>query len=167
MSWVKDAIAGLNANKEVTVQPFGGSMRGRIESGQLVTLEPVDTAQLAIDDVIFVKWRKNYLLHLVTGMSDDQLEIGNNLGRINGWVPLSAALGRVVSVRDEETAAGTVVKHCYGFTYRVTLDSGRTVEASASKGTARDLLTVMPGDRLRIGGLWNHTYRILGPERAA
>ena len=167
MSWVKDALAGLKSNEEVTVQPFGGSMRGRIESGQLVTLEPVDAAQLAIDDVIFVEWGNNYLLHLVTGMKDDQIEIGNNLGKINGWVPASAALGRVVAVRDEETVVGTVVEHCYGFTYRVTLDSGSTVEAAASKSVARDLFTIRPGDRLRIGGLWNQRYRILGPERAA
>lgn len=167
MSRVKEALAALNANEEVTVQPFGGSMRGRIESGQLVTLEPVDSAQLAVDDVIFVEWGNNYLLHLVTDIKDDQIEIGNNLGKINGWVPASAALGRVIAVRDEDTVVGTVVEHYFGFTYRVALDSGNTVEAAASKGVARSLFAIRPGDRLLIGGLWNRRYRILGSERAA
>jgi len=80
MSWVKEALAGLKAGTAVTVQPFGGSMRGRIKSGQLVTLEPIDSAQLAVDDVIFVEWGNNYLLHLVTAMK---------------WTPIVGRVGDV------------------------------------------------------------------------
>ncbi len=166
MSWVKEALAGLEENRTVTVQPFGGSMRGRIESGQLVTLEPVDAAELAIDDAVFVEWRNNYLLHLVTAIKDSQIQIGNNLGKINGWVPASAVLGRVIAVRNEEVVAGAVMEHCSGFTFRIKLDSGETIEATASRHVARDLLAIHPGDRLRIGGLWNRRYRILGAEQA-
>jgi hypothetical protein len=41
MSWVKEALVALEAGKAVQVRPQGGSMRGRIESGQLVTIAPV------------------------------------------------------------------------------------------------------------------------------
>lgn len=41
MGWVNDARRELAAGREVQVRPVGGSMRGRIESGQLVTLAPV------------------------------------------------------------------------------------------------------------------------------
>ncbi len=162
MSWVKEALAGLHANQEVTVQPFGGSMRGRIESGQLVTLEPVDFHQLATDDAVFVKWGEKYLLHLVTAIREDQIEIGNSLGKVNGWVPASAVLGRVIAVRDEETTVGIFVEHCDGISCRVILDTGETVEAVASKRVIRRLVVIRSGDRLRIGGLWNQRYRILG-----
>jgi len=54
------------------------------------------------DDVVLVEWRGNFLLHLVKEIRDGQLLIGNNLGKVNGWVPASAAVGRVVAVADGE-----------------------------------------------------------------
>ena len=75
-------------------------MRGRIESGQQVTIEPVTFAEVAVDDVVFVRWKGNYLLHLVKELSDDRVLIGNNLGKINGWVSAEDVLGRVTEVSD-------------------------------------------------------------------
>jgi len=87
------------------MQPFGGSMRGRIESGQLVTLAPVKPSDIRVDDVVLVEWRGNFLLHLVKDVEGDQLLIGNNLGKVNGYVPSSAAIGKVISVRDLPAAS--------------------------------------------------------------
>ena len=75
-------------------------MRGRIESGQLVTLAPLDTSMVQVEDAVFVQWRGNYLLHLVKELNADQVQIGNNLGKINGRVPASAVLGKVIAVED-------------------------------------------------------------------
>ena len=100
MGWVNDARMGLAEGRQVQVRPFGGSMRGRIESGQLVTLAPVDPAEVRVDDAVLVVWRGGCLLHLVKEMKDGQLLIGNNVGKINGWVPMSAVLGKVVAVED-------------------------------------------------------------------
>jgi len=47
MGWVKEALRSLEDNGTARIRPFGGSMRGRIESGQLVTLTAVVTA---VDD---------------------------------------------------------------------------------------------------------------------
>jgi len=44
MGWVNDALNELAVGRSVQVRPFGGSMRGRIESGQLVTLTLVGPA---------------------------------------------------------------------------------------------------------------------------
>ncbi len=100
MGWVNDARAELTAGRPVKVRPTGGSMRGRIESGQLVTLAPVDPDAVDIDDAVMVAWRGGFLLHLVKYATDDQLLIGNNIGHINGWVSRSAVLGKVVAVED-------------------------------------------------------------------
>jgi hypothetical protein len=100
MGWVNDARKELAAGRAVKVRPTGGSMRGRIESGQLVTLVPVDPAEVQVDDAVLVAWRGGFLLHLVKEATADQLLIGNNVGRINGWVPRSAVLGKVVAVVD-------------------------------------------------------------------
>jgi hypothetical protein len=75
-------------------------MRGRIESGQLVTIAPVDPSSVWADDVVFVRWHDNYLLHLVKEVKDGQFLIGNNVGKTNGWVPASAVIGKVVAVAD-------------------------------------------------------------------
>ncbi len=72
----------------------------RIESGQLVTLAPVEPSDVRVDDVVLVEWRGNFLLHLVKEAQADQLLIGNNIGKVNGWVPVSAVVGRVVAVAD-------------------------------------------------------------------
>lgn len=97
MGWLTDALTDLRAGRAAHVRPLGGSMRGRIESGQEVTLSPVDPADVKADDVVLVAWKGNYILHLVKEATADQLLIGNNLGKINGWVPRSAVVGRVTS----------------------------------------------------------------------
>jgi len=100
MGWVNDAVKGLAAGRQVEIRPFGGSMRGRIESGQLVTLAPVDPAKVRVSDVVLVEWKGNYLLHLVKEVKGDQLLIGNNLGKTNGWVSAQAMRGLVVAVAE-------------------------------------------------------------------
>ena len=100
MGWVNDARKALSEGRPVLVRPTGGSMRGRIESGQLVTLVPVDPNDVNVDDVVLVAWRGGFLLHLVKEVEKDRLLIGNNVGKINGWVPRAAVLGKVIAVAD-------------------------------------------------------------------
>jgi hypothetical protein len=104
MGWVNEARKELTAGRQVQVRPFGGSMRGRIESGQLVTLAPASLSDVRVDDVVLVEWRGNFLLHLVKEAQGDQLLIGNNLGKVNGWVPTCAVVGKVISVDDAAEA---------------------------------------------------------------
>jgi hypothetical protein len=107
MGWVKDALKELQAGRTARIRPFGGSMRGRIESGQWVTLAPVDPQTVQADDVVLVRWQSNYLLHLIKEADGDRLLIGNNIGKINGWVSRSDVAGKVVAVGDEERRNGS------------------------------------------------------------
>lgn len=100
MGWVKEAIKELEENGECQIRPYGGSMRGRIESGQLVTIRTIEGKEVEVDDVIFVKWKGNYLLHLAKEITDNRILIGNNLGKINGWIEQKDVIGKVVKVRD-------------------------------------------------------------------
>ena len=101
MGWVNEAKAGLLDGRTVQVRPFGGSMRGRIESGQLVTLAPVSPSEVRVNDAVLVEWRGNYLLHLVKEIQGDQLLIGNNIGKVNGWVQATAVIGKVVAIEPQ------------------------------------------------------------------
>ncbi|WP_395844745.1 hypothetical protein [Archangium violaceum] len=98
MGWATDAVRALTSGAQVTIRPRGGSMRGRIEDGQPVTLGPVDPTVVEAGDVVLVRWKGNFLLHLVKQATRDRLLIGNNLGRVNGWVQREAVVGRVVQV---------------------------------------------------------------------
>lgn len=98
MSWVKEALEHLTKGNEVSVRPVGGSMRGRIESGQLVTLKPALYDDVEAEDVIFIRWKGNYLLHLLLEKKDQELLIGNNLGKINGWIPADALIAKAITV---------------------------------------------------------------------
>src|SRR5262245_28238731 len=101
MSWVSEAVEALRNGKEVTVRPRGGSMRGRIEDGQAVTLAPSDGKNVRVDDVVLVRWKGNFLLHLVKEVDGDRLLIGNNIGKINGWATRSDVLARVTKVHPQ------------------------------------------------------------------
>lgn len=98
MSWVKEALEHLTKGNEVSVRPVGGSMRGRIESGQLVTLKLALYDDVEAEDVIFIRWKGNYLLHLLLEKKDQELLIGNNLGKINGWIPADALIAKAITV---------------------------------------------------------------------
>lgn len=75
-------------------------MRGRIESGQLVTLEPLNERPVVVGDVVFVHWKGNYILHIIKEVRDDQVLIGNSLGKINGWASLNDVIAIVTAVED-------------------------------------------------------------------
>ena len=100
MGWVNQALIDLAAGRHAKIRPRGHSMRGRIDDGQLVTIAPATAADVVVGDAVLVKWRRGYLLHLVKAKRNDQFQIGNNVGRINGWVHANAIRGKVVAVED-------------------------------------------------------------------
>lgn len=102
MGWADRHIQALKAGRITQCRPHGGSMRGRIESGQLVTLDP--SREPEVDDAVLCRCKGNVFVHLVKaiqGHGDDRRYlIGNNRGGINGWVGRGAIHGVVVDVRD-------------------------------------------------------------------
>jgi hypothetical protein len=100
MGWVKDALKELRSGNAAKAPPQGGSMRGRIESGQLAPIAPVRPQDIKIDDVVFVKWKGNYILHFVKDIQGDNILIRNNLGKENGWARLDDVCGKVTEVSD-------------------------------------------------------------------
>jgi hypothetical protein len=103
MGWVTDALSELRQGRCVKVRPSGGSMRGRIESGQEVTLSPVAPEKVRVGDVVLVHWKGNYLLHLVKEIKEGEFLIGNNVGMTNGWVARDALCALVTEVGDLPT----------------------------------------------------------------
>jgi hypothetical protein len=73
-------------------------MRGKIESGRLCTVEPVDPATLAVGDIVLCKVNGREYLHLIKAIQGARIQIGNNRGRINGWISTNSVFGRCTRV---------------------------------------------------------------------
>lgn len=75
-------------------------MKGKIESGQLCTVAPVDTANLSVGDILLCRVRGAEYLHLIKAIQGGRFQIGNNRGGINGWIGANGIFGRCVTVQD-------------------------------------------------------------------
>jgi hypothetical protein len=98
MGWASGYIEKLKSGKTVSFRPRGHSMSGKIESGQLCTVEPASLADLEVGDVVLCKVNGREYLHLIKAVQGPRFQIGNNRGRINGWVTSGAIFGRCVKV---------------------------------------------------------------------
>ena len=98
MSWATHYIQQLKEGRTVSFRPRGNSMRGKIESGQLCTVEPVTADSLQVGDIVLCKVNGRQYLHLVKAIDGARFLIGNNRGRTNGWIGPSGIYGRCIRV---------------------------------------------------------------------
>lgn len=73
-------------------------MKGKVNDGDLVTLEPCDSTKLAVGDVVLVRVKGNDYLHLIKAKDQERLLIGNNRGGINGWVGHNCVYGKATKI---------------------------------------------------------------------
>ena len=80
-------------------------MAGKIESGQLCTVVPLTAASspqvgvgVGVGDIVLCKVHGTEYLHLVKAVQDGRFQIGNNRGRINGWIGANGIYGICIRV---------------------------------------------------------------------
>ena len=95
MGWATHYIDKLRVGETVSFRPRGTSMKGRIESGHLCTVAPVDCSTLSVGDIVLCKVRGAEYLHLVKAISGERFQIGNNRGGINGWIGANGIFGKM------------------------------------------------------------------------
>jgi hypothetical protein len=100
MGWASSSIEKLKTGETVSFRPRGHSMTGKVKSGQLCTVEPVDPSTLQVGDIVLCKVNGREYLHLIKAIQGARFQIGNNRGRINGWVSAGSIFGRCVKVED-------------------------------------------------------------------
>jgi hypothetical protein len=98
MSWATNYIEQLTEGKTVKFRPRGGSMKGKIESGQLVTIAQCSTDELSKGDIVLCKVGRAQYLHLIKCIKGPRFQIGNNLGRTNGWIGAESIFGKCISI---------------------------------------------------------------------
>lgn len=101
MGWAAPYIAKLKNCETVSFRPRGHSMKGKIESGQLCTIEPIaDFRDLQKGDIVLCKVGGSEYLHLIKAIQGARFQIGNNRGRINGWVGANSIFGKCTKIED-------------------------------------------------------------------
>jgi hypothetical protein len=98
MGWASGYIERLKNGEMVSFRPRGNSMSGKIESGDLCTVCPVNVSDLRVGDIVLCKVKGAEYLHLVKAIQGERFQIGNNRGRINGWVGAKGIYGKCVRV---------------------------------------------------------------------
>ena len=98
MGWATRHIAELQNGKTVKFRPHGNSMAGKVESGSLVTVEPMNGSTPLLHEVVLCKVRGAEYLHLVTALRGGQIQISNNKGHVNGWITAKSVYGRCVRI---------------------------------------------------------------------
>lgn len=101
MGWATVYIEQLKQGKTVKFRPKGNSMTGRVNNGQLCTVEPIkDLSCLSKGDVVLCKVGGNQYLHLISAISTNRWQISNNKGHVNGWVGENGIYGKLIKVED-------------------------------------------------------------------
>ena len=100
MSWATHYIEKLKNGETVSFRPRGNSMKGKVDSGQLVTVEPLGERELQKGDIVLCKVNGSQYLHLIKAIQGDRFQIGNNRGRINGWVGRSLIYGICIRIEN-------------------------------------------------------------------
>ena len=101
MGWATPYIEKLKLGETVSFRPRGHSMKGKIESGQLCTVKPIENIEtLQKGDIVLCKVNGNEYLHLIKAIQGSRFQIGNNRGRINGWISANSIFGICTRIED-------------------------------------------------------------------
>ena len=100
MGWASQYIERLKAGETIQFRPHGNSMVGKISSGQLCTVTPIEPKDVKVGDILLCKVNGRQFLHLVKAIQGPRFQIGNNKGFINGWITGSGIYGICTKVED-------------------------------------------------------------------
>lgn len=69
-------------------------MTPRIQSGQEVTIRPIDE-KIVPGMIVLAKVKGRHYLHLVSARDGRRVQISNNHGHVNGWTTVDRVFGIV------------------------------------------------------------------------
>lgn len=98
VGWADGHIARLARGETVQFRPRGHSMTGKVNDGQLCTVQPLGEHVLAAGDIVLCRVKGSQYLHLVKAIQGARYQIGNNRGGINGWVTRRQIFGLLIAV---------------------------------------------------------------------
>ncbi len=73
-------------------------MQGKIELGQLVTVQPIGDRPLQKGDIVLCKANRSQYLYLIKAILGERYQIGNNIGKVKGGVTRNSIYGFSVDI---------------------------------------------------------------------
>jgi hypothetical protein len=98
LTWAQAAIQKLVKGEAAKVRPKDYSMTGKVNYGDLVTLEPCEPHTLEVGDIVLVRVKGHIYLHLIREKNGLRFLIGNNRGLVTGWVGANAIYGKAARI---------------------------------------------------------------------
>ena len=99
MGWATNYINMLLEGETVQFRPRGHSMSGKVDDGNLVTIEPLtEDLSLKTGDIVLCKVNGSEYLHLVKSVMQERYLIGNNRGKTNRWIGINKIYGKCVKI---------------------------------------------------------------------
>ncbi len=69
-----------------------------MNKGDLAVIAPVDITTLKKDDAVFCKVNGSLTIHKISAIRNNQFQISNNAGYINGWIKSDKIYGKLIGV---------------------------------------------------------------------
>lgn len=97
----KKAVAAMKEKGECYIQGFGGSMEPILHSGETFHFQSVtEEIRLSEGDIVFCEVNSELLLHKITAINGNKIQIGNNKGKVNGWTTKEHIFGKYIKTVD-------------------------------------------------------------------
>lgn len=88
----------LRQGRVLQIRPKGQSMKPLINSGDLIEITPLsDSTPLEVGDAVFCKVKGHFFVHKITAIKNDQYQISNNHGHVNGWTSRRQIFGKITN----------------------------------------------------------------------
>lgn len=105
LSWQEEALTALQKDLPIQVRPRGHSMTGRINDGDMVTLEPCAAEALMSGTIVLVRIQgkrfSHIVLHSILSLEGGRFLIGSHQGRVDGWVDRGDIYGIATKVETQ------------------------------------------------------------------
>jgi hypothetical protein len=98
LSWADFAKETLRRGETVKIRPRGHSMKGKVNDGDVVTVQPCKPGELSVGDVVLVRVHGRDYLHLIKAIDGERFLIGNNRGGTNGWIGSNGLYGKAIKI---------------------------------------------------------------------
>jgi SOS-response transcriptional repressor LexA len=99
MGWADFAKEALRRGETVQIKPRGHSMKGKVNDGDIVTVQPCPPEELRVGDIVLVRVHGNDYLHLIKAIDGGRFLIGNNRGGTNGWIGANGLYGKAIKIQ--------------------------------------------------------------------
>lgn len=98
MGWIRQVTRALMAGKAAQVHSQGAWVYPYVDSGDELTIAPVDPAEVRRRDLVFIRWKNSYVLRLVLDTRNGEVLVASQRRDEGDWIAADSVLGKVIRI---------------------------------------------------------------------